>query len=351
MIDVLLVDWLGRGGIAQTTEAWALEIGAAGSATTVVTREGRELGDGPVPVVSSPDGGPAALVHARLCRRAAALIRERRPDVVVVQNYVVPLLEEAVHRAARSVGARLILIVHDHRLHHRGEGSHIGLSHLVRRADTVVAHTAAVADRIDRNDVRVVPHPQPVGMLAHSGESVIAADPSGRLLALQFGVLRKPYKGTALMAELAAIDDSTWVFALAGVGAPEVPAAQSVDRFLDPGDLVATVAGADASILPYHHATQSGAVVLAQMCGAPPIASAVDGIVEQIEDGVTGFLVEPGADVGAWREALRRAEDPAVRERVSRAGREAVEAAHQRFREAALDVVGIGQGSPATTPE
>ncbi len=37
--SVLMIDWLGRGGIAQCTEAWAIELGGAGHAVTVVTRK------------------------------------------------------------------------------------------------------------------------------------------------------------------------------------------------------------------------------------------------------------------------------------------------------------------------
>lgn len=47
-------------------------------------------------------------------------------------------------------------------------------------------------------------------------------------------------------------------------------------------------------VLPYISATQSGVIPVAMMNGSPIIASACGGIPEQIEDGVTGWLVTPG---------------------------------------------------------
>ena len=70
--SVLLVDWLGRGGIAQTTEAWALELGGRGHAVEVVTRGERELGDGVVTVCGSPPGHGKLGAHRAVARTAVA---------------------------------------------------------------------------------------------------------------------------------------------------------------------------------------------------------------------------------------------------------------------------------------
>ncbi|MBQ0066896.1 MAG: glycosyltransferase family 4 protein [Phascolarctobacterium sp.] len=51
-------------------------------------------------------------------------------------------------------------------------------------------------------------------------------------------------------------------------------------------------------VLPYTSATQSGVINVAMPCGTPIIASACGGIIEQIRDNVTGWLVAPG-DVDA----------------------------------------------------
>ncbi len=328
-MDALVVDWLGRGGIAQTAEAWSVELEAAGVEATIITRGGREL-DGSGRTLSPAGGGPAPLAHLRLCRFTAQQVRARRPDVVVVQNYVIPPLEEVVHRAAREVGARVVFVLHDDRHHERGEGVHLGLARQLRRADLVVTHSAAVAASVGRDDVITIPHPVPVGMLRERRPNPLRA-PSDRPLALHFGVLRRAYKGTDAVVALAAVQPR-WSFAFAGVGAPRVEGCESLDRFLEPAELVAAVQAADAVVLPYRHTTQSGAVVLAQLCGTPPVVSAVDGIVEQVEDGRTGLLVPPGAGVERWRAALDDLSDPKRRRELGRSGRDAVLARHEDFR-------------------
>jgi glycosyltransferase involved in cell wall biosynthesis len=56
------------------------------------------------------------------------------------------------------------------------------------------------------------------------------------------------------------------------------------------------------------------------------VASRVAGVVEQVEDGVTGLIVSPG-DPDALADALAgAAADPAWREAAGRAGRERVRA-------------------------
>jgi glycogen synthase len=64
----------------------------------------------------------------------------------------------------------------------------------------------------------------------------------------------------------------------------------------------------------------------AMACGTPVVASAVGGIVEVVEDGVTGLLVEPGAPAPLAAALRRILENPALAEALGRAGRRRVEA-------------------------
>ena len=95
-MSVLMVDWLGRGGIAQTTEAWALELAKGGTEVLVATRPGRELAAGQCHVLAAPERRGRVAGHRAVVDHAARIIRERRPEVVVIQNYVVPPLEGPV---------------------------------------------------------------------------------------------------------------------------------------------------------------------------------------------------------------------------------------------------------------
>ena len=271
-VSVLLVDWLGRGGIAQTTAAWAAELDRRGHPVTVVTRAGRELAAGSPDVVTADGRGPLR-AHRAVAAAAGRAVRDRRPDCVVVQNYVVPPLETALDAAVAAVGARLVVVVHDDRLHSWRAGTGVGLTRRLRHADVVVAHTEAVAQHIaarrGRRDVVVVPHPAPVGLLA-AGSGAAEAAPDGRWAA-HFGVLRRRYKGTAVVEALAGTTPG-WTFLALGVGAP-LARRGLVTRpgYVAPGALVDAVAASDATVLPYAYATQSGAVVLAQALGSVPV--------------------------------------------------------------------------------
>jgi len=66
----------------------------------------------------------------------------------------------------------------------------------------------------------------------------------------------------------------------------------------------AVVQMAEVVVFPYRSATASGAVALAQTLRRPIVATAVGGLQEAIEDGVTGRLVPPG-DVPALALAIQ----------------------------------------------
>ncbi len=307
-MSAVVVDWLGRGGIAQTTPAWVRALTKTGHDVTVVTRGGRDLiGDH----VRAPDEGAHALVtHRRLAQLAAATVDELQPDLVVVQNYVVPPLEGALDRALRRSRARSIVVVHDHRLHSRAAGMHAGLRRRLRSADAVVAHSRFVGDAVEqlsgRTDVVCLPLPT-VAAGPHGTDQLPATDAA---TAIGFGVLHRSYKGLDVVTRLAADGLPGWRFAVAGTGAPVgLPGLAAAPGYLSSPDLAATVGGSSAALLPYRFATQSAAVLFAQQLGVVPVATAVGGIVEQIEDGVDGMLLPTEATLLDWRSALDRVRD------------------------------------------
>jgi glycosyltransferase involved in cell wall biosynthesis len=338
-VSVVLVDWLGRGGIAQTSDAWVRELRGRGVDVTLVTRSERELaGD-----VVAPDRGGRVANHWRLARLAARTIAELRPSVVVVQNYVVPPLERRLYAAAREAGARVIVVVHDHRLHTRLAGTSAGLRASLRSADVLVAHTQFVAGEVarfvGRTDVEVVPLPVQVGMLAGpSVESPLPVD-SG-LLALHFGVVKRRYKGSDVVLAMARAGVDGWRFAVLGTGAPEDPSVFSMGGFVETPVLVGAVRQSHATVLPYRLASQSGAVVLAQALGSVAVASSVGGIPDQIVDGVTGRLVPADASPSVWAGVLHELTDGDVRATIAGQARESVYEGHERFVKRIVELVG-----------
>jgi glycosyltransferase involved in cell wall biosynthesis len=74
-------------------------------------------------------------------------------------------------------------------------------------------------------------------------------------------------------------------------------------------------------VLPSYREGLPLCVIEAMAHGRPVVATKVGGIPELVEDGVTGFLVEPG-DAAALRRALQRLlDDPMLRRRLGREGR------------------------------
>ncbi len=346
MTRVLLIDWLGRGGIAQCSAEWVTELERGGAEVRVVTRAGRELAAsaGSRAVVAGGTGNALSAHHA-VVRTAVDTVRSWRPDVVVVQNYVVAALELPLHRAVASAGAHGIVVVHDHQLHSRLAGSSLGLRSIVRTAGTVVAHSTFVAGAVRRStrrdDVRVLPHPVQRAMV---GESPRPHADGGDCMAVHFGVVKRRYKGTGVVLDLAARGVPGWRFAVLGNGAPQsAVGAECVPGFVDAPVLVERLRTARAALLPYSMATQSGSVVLAQALGTVPVATAVGGIPEQIEDGVTGRLLAPGAPADAWRGVLDELRDDGVAASLAAEAQRRVWSRHAEFAASVRALCGVGE--------
>ncbi|MFZ4696245.1 MAG: glycosyltransferase family 4 protein [Verrucomicrobiia bacterium] len=69
-----------------------------------------------------------------------------------------------------------------------------------------------------------------------------------------------------------------------------------------------------------------GVVIEAMAMGKPVVGTAIGGTVEQIEEGVTGFLVPPNDPVAMAEALARLIADPALRARMGAAGRQRFEA-------------------------
>lgn len=336
---VVMVDYLGRGGIAQAAWSYAEALRSAGHDVTLVTRADRELpAELPGLVgVRRPRGGAAAW-HAAVLAGAAREISRRCPDVVVVQNYWAPFAEMVLLRVAHRVGAGVVLVVHNDVPHGPGTGMRAGLAHLVRGADVLVAHSQFVADRLGAGNrpVHVLPLPN---LLALAGTPSLG-DPGALLRCLHFGVLTHGYKGADLVRQLAGEEVGQWSFRLVGVGAgPTSGALSTRDEFVHLDELVAEIAAASVVMLPYQSASQSGAVRTAQSLGRPPVASAVGGIPEQISDGVDGVLVPGGAGPSEWRRALEELSEAGI-VRMGRAARARAKADDAAFAGGIVEVVG-----------
>jgi glycogen synthase len=208
---------------------------------------------------------------------------------------------------------------------------------VLRRARAVVCVSEALAEAArscGARDVRVIPNgvaiPERIGTEADPAEVLFA----GRL---------SPEKGIEEL--VAATRGMNLVVAGDGPLRPLVPSALG---FLPHAELERLYARAAAVVLPSHREGLPLCVLEAMAHGRPVVASAVGGIPELVEDGVTGFLVPPG-DVSALRAALERLlADPVQRRRMGREARRRVAArcARGRVAEATIEAYTARQHRP-----
>ncbi len=77
-----------------------------------------------------------------------------------------------------------------------------------------------------------------------------------------------------------------------------------VNRWIGENEIGEFFTHSDLVVLPYSSASQSGVIPIAAAYGLPVIATKVGGLSEQIEDGVSGWLIPPD-DVQALTSTIR----------------------------------------------
>jgi len=79
-----------------------------------------------------------------------------------------------------------------------------------------------------------------------------------------------------------------------------------INRFIDDDEIESLFTVSNTVVvLPYLDATQSGVIPIAAKYGNPVIASATGGLIEQLDDGKLGLLIEPD-DIGALAKAMQK---------------------------------------------
>lgn len=223
--------------------------------------------------------------------------------------------------ALRRIGVKFIVIVHDADTH-PGDGLPLQMwlqRRICRLADGIAALSGHVAERLceqglagfpDRPLIRVShpPMPFPVPMDRAAG---------GPLRLLFFGRLL-PYKGIDLLADalaqLGARPDLTVRVVGSGPELPELdrlrghPGVSVENRWVSEDEVGPLLAWADALILPYREASQSGVAAAALAAGRSIIATEVGGLVEQLagQPGAITCPPTPGGVASALRDLLAR---------------------------------------------
>jgi glycosyltransferase involved in cell wall biosynthesis len=255
----------------------------------------------------------------------ASEVRRRAPDLIIFKYWLpffAPCFGTIAKLSKKKSGAKVLFICDNIVPHERRIGDLALTRYAFRQADLFIVQSDAVERELNtyfpQAVYRNVPHP----VYENFGAALPKAEARRRLgiaapkVILYFGYVRA-YKG--LMVLLEAMKDLEGILLLA-VGEfydDETPYREKVKelgiservRFVSsyvPNHEVALYfSAADAVVLPYLSATQSGIIQIAYNFGKPVIATAVGGLAEVVLDGRTGYVVPP-RDPGALAAAVQR---------------------------------------------
>jgi glycosyltransferase involved in cell wall biosynthesis len=265
-----------------------------------------------------------AWVDRRGVRRIASQIRSYKPDVLLFPMFYTwnPLIQISLREIPT------IVAIHDP-IPHPGlaawvyrEIENISIRHAKRCLIFSQVFIPALQRRGARpNRIDVIP----LGDHAYSSAMAEVSDFStkkvqGVPILLFFGRITK-YKGLDILLKACYQLSSSVDFKLCVVGEGDLrpyrdlleslPNIEVVNRWVGEDEVAPIFTQADIVILPYTDASQSGVISVAASLGLPVIATRVGGIPEQIQDGLTGLLVEPNSVeqlVGAIRSLLENPE-------------------------------------------
>lgn len=274
-------------------------------------------------ILGSRDGLPCALPVATyggmlgyLCRLLLApltvgslmrRIRRLAPDVAICA--MPGPLDLVMAWALRRLRVKVVVTVHDAD-RHPGDGFPMQMvlqRRLIRRADALIALTGHVAARLRQQQAArgktllraslppFVFGPRPALPLAHGGAMRLLC--FGRLL---------PYKGLDLLgAALSGIGEvPPYEVRIVGQGPDSealralaaLPGVRVENCWVPEDEVGALVAWADAVLLPYREASQSGVAAIAIAAGRWVVATRVGGLAEQFRDEPLALLCEPRPD-------------------------------------------------------
>ncbi len=229
-----------------------------------------------------------------------------------------PLLVGGIKRA----GARHALVVHD-ALPHPGDAQFLRAPLLAldfRQADLLVSLTAAVGRRlVDRQGVapdKLVA--SALGPFLYQGSGMVTARRLGagphRLLF--FGRLL-PYKGLENLVaamRLLQLDGFPVTLRLVGQGPlalEKLPSTVTFERrWVAESEIPALFAAADLVVLPYQEASQSGVLPIALHLAVPALVTPVGGLLEQVENGRSGFVAADPSPAGLAQAIKQALSDP-----------------------------------------
>lgn len=256
------------------------------------------------------------------------ILRAEKPDLLLFK-YWLPFFGPCFGTIARIVkrgsGTRVVYICDNVIPHEKRPGDRAFTRYAFQPADGFIVQSAAV----ERDLLALLPHaryeliPHPVyhgfGRAVPQSEARRHLGITAREVLLFFGYVRK-YKGLGVLLEaMARLKDRTGLHLLV-VGEfyeDEAPYREAIrtlgleqtvtvrSDYIPNDEVKHYFSAADAVVLPYSSATQSGIAQIAFNFDTPVIATAVGGLTEIVRDGDTGLLVPPD-DPAALSAAITR---------------------------------------------
>jgi glycosyltransferase involved in cell wall biosynthesis len=263
--------------------------------------------------------------------------RLRAADLVIfallTPLQVPPYLAILAALGRRGKAPHTAVICHNVLPHERRPGDIALTRALLRRAGTVITHSAAQAAEAQSlapgatvRTVAMPPHLPTTGQQNQGTERTGYPAPANIRL-LFFGIVR-PYKGLDVLLRALAAAPAHVTLTVAGEfwGGTADTEKLIADLGLAgrvtlrpgyvPADQIpALFAAADALVMPYREATASQNALLAFAHGVPVITTTAGALAEPVRDGVDGLTCAPG-DPGDLLRALRAISDPLTAQRL-----------------------------------
>jgi glycosyltransferase involved in cell wall biosynthesis len=271
---------------------------------------------------------PSSVLRARRAWLEAELfltVRRLRANVVHLQWPVDWLDNGRFLRRLHRLGVRTVFTAHDVLPHDPRPGDAEAYRALYHSGARIILHSEnnreELLSRFAPDPARV--HVVPMGSFGFLGEKMpgplasrqqLGLPPHARVV-LFFGLIR-PYKGLEDLLRafslVAQTDGDAWLLVVgapAGTPGPEhyrrlmadygiVQRTRFLPEYLAPEAVGGVFAAADVVALPYRRASQSAVLQLAYACGKPVVGTNTGGLPEVIEQGRSGYVVEPGDILG-----------------------------------------------------
>jgi glycosyltransferase involved in cell wall biosynthesis len=239
-------------------------------------------------------------------RKIIKYVNSINPDVIYypMLHFWTPLINFFLNKVPK------IVTIHDPALHvgERGAILKFLLDLNIKQANRIIILSRSFIDTIKQKgiseeQIAVIPHGE-FSYYEKIKEEVISTPYQKRGKILFFGRI-SPYKGVdVLLKAYALIKQELPEVSLDIVGNGDIEPYRMemdelqditlVNRWIKDEEVAKYFSGVDLVVLPYIDASQSGVIPIAYSFKLPVVASNIGGLPEQVDDGVTGYLSEPG---------------------------------------------------------